>query len=140
MPPTCFSNSPLLINMSFLVTSKDIQVKKGFATERAHQPHSQVYLPDVGTDEVDGPSLQSSIRHLYTLLMPLAWILRGCMWARIAEEVGPVAWPAGSETLGPVDSWGGGWEMVMLGANGGFFTGGWDGTEWGYDVTPLKSP
>ena len=49
-PPACFSNFPLLINVSFLVTSKDIQVEKGFATERAHQPHSQEYLPDVGTD------------------------------------------------------------------------------------------
>ena len=74
--------------------------------------------------EVDGPSLQPSTQHLYTHLMFWTWIWRGCMWAGMASsraegaagEAGPVAWPAGSETSGPVDSWGGGWEMVVLGA------------------------
>ena len=98
--------------------------------------------------EVDGPSLQSSTQHLYTLLVPPTWIQRGCMWAGMASsgaggaagEVGPVAWSAGSETSGHVDSWGGGWEMVALGAKQGFFKGGWDGWGWEHDVTLLKSP
>ena len=98
--------------------------------------------------EVNGPSLQSLTQYLYTLLMPPTWTLRGCMWVRMvssgaggaAEEAGPVAWPAGSVALGPVDSWEGGWEMVVLEAMQGFCMRGWDGTGWEYDAAPFKSP
>ena len=85
-------------------------------------------LEQMVAHEVDGPFLQFSTQHLYTHLMPPTWIQRGCMWAGMASsgaegaagEAGPVAWPAGSETSGPVDSWGGGWEMVTLGQNEAF--------------------
>ena len=60
--------------------------------------------------EVDGPSLQPSTWHLYTLLMPPTWIWRGCMWGGMASSrAAGAAWLAGLETSGPVDSWGGGW-------------------------------
>ena len=72
---------------------------------------------------------------------------RGCMWAgmafskaeRAAGEAGPVAWSAGLETSGPVDSQGGGWVVVVLGAWWGFLEGGWDGRRWECDATPLRS-
>ena len=54
--------------------------------------------------EVDGPSLQPSTWHLYTLLMPPSWMQRGCMWAGIssseaggtAREADSSAWPCRS--------------------------------------------
>ena len=98
--------------------------------------------------EVDGPSLQPSTQHWYMCFVPPTWTLRGCMWAGMsssgagvaAGEVDTVAWPAGSEASGPVDSWRGDWGMVALGARWGFFMGGWDGAGWGYDATPFRSP
>ena len=53
----------------------------------------------IAAHEIDGPSLQSSTQHLYTLLTPPTWTLRGCMWdgmasygaGETAEEGGPVA-------------------------------------------------
>ena len=36
--------------MSFLVMPEDVWIEKGFAAEQAHQPHSQMHLPDMGID------------------------------------------------------------------------------------------
>ena len=98
--------------------------------------------------EVDRPSLQPSIWHLCTLLMPPNWILRGCMSAGITpsktegavEEVDSSACSAGTEASGFLDSWGGRWEMVERGA--------WQDFLGGYEVVgreecktaPLRSP
>ena len=57
-----------------------------------------------------------------------------------AEEADTVAWPTGSETSGPVDSCGGGWELGELGIRQDLFTGGWERRRQEYDVTPLRSP
>ena len=51
-----------------------------------------------------------------------------------------VAWPTGSETLGPVDSLGGCWEREELGLRQGHGKGGWERRKWEHEVTPLKSP
>ena len=48
-PPPPTSHKEFLL-MSFLVMPEDIQIEKGFAAEQAHQPHSQMHLPDMGTD------------------------------------------------------------------------------------------
>ena len=57
-----------------------------------------------------------------------------------AEEADTMAWPAGSEASGPVDSWASGWEPGELGIRQDLFTGGWERRGQEYDVTPLKSP
>ena len=36
--------------MSFFVMPDDVWIEEGFAAEWAHQPHSQVHFPDMGTD------------------------------------------------------------------------------------------
>ena len=75
--------------------------------------------------EVDGPSLQPSTWHLYTLLMPLSWMWRGCIWAGISSsEAGGTAREA--EASGSVDSWEGRWETVAEGAWQAFLGGGED--------------
>ena len=74
--------------------------------------------------EVDGPSLQPSTWHLYTLLMPPNWIQRGCMSAGISpsktevavEEVDSRACSAGTEASGSLDSWG---RLMGNGGRGG---------------------
>ena len=87
----------------------------------------------IAAHEVDGPSLQSSTQHLYTLLMPPTWTLRGCMWAmewpplELGEQLKrQVQWPdlqvQRLQVLWTPE--GGGWEMVVLEAKQGFFTGG----------------
>ena len=98
--------------------------------------------------EVDGPSLQPSTWHWYTHLAPPSWILRGCMSAGMspsgagvaAERAGTVAWPAGPETSGPVDSWGGCWGIGEPGLRQEHDGGGWDTRGWEHKVTPLRSP
>ena len=121
------------------MVSKDIQVEEGLGAEGAHQPNSQMDFPDVGTDS--GPwgwwALCAALSPplIYPFNAPhlnpegLHMGQNGLSGTGgTAEEAGPIAWPAGSETL------------VKLGARWGFFIGGWDGTGWEYDVTPLKSP
>ena len=153
LPHTHFNDSPysILINMTFLWHLSTSGLKK-VLPQREHTNLTPKWTfltwAQMLAHDVDGPSLQPSTWHLYTHLMPPNWILRGCMWAGMASstaegaagETGPVAWPAASETSGPVDSWGGGWEMVALGAKWGFFKGGWDGRGRECNVTPLKSP
>ena len=98
--------------------------------------------------EVDGPSLQPSTWHLYTLLMPPSWMQRGRMWAGIssseaggtAREADSTAWSAGAETSGPVDSWGSRWETVVVGAWWTFLGGGEDMSREECDIAPLRSP
>ena len=84
---------------------------------------------------------------IYVLCAPI-YTLRGCIWAGMspsgagvaAEEADTMAWPVGSETSGPVGSWGDGWETVELGTRQDRFRGGWEERRWEHDVTPLKSP
>ena len=141
----------LLVDMTFLWHLRTSRLKKVLPQrENTSLIPKWAFLTwaQIVACEVDGPSLQPSTWHLYTHLMLPIWIQRGCMWAgmasseaeRAAGEAGPVAWPAASETSGPVDSWGGGWEIVMLGAWWGFLERGRDRRGWECDVTPLKSP
>ena len=68
LPHSHFNDSPYsIIWCDFFVTSENVQVEKGFATKGAHQHHSSVDFPNMGTNggrEVDGPSLQPSTKHL----------------------------------------------------------------------------
>ena len=88
--------------------------------------HTQTPLPkctlhmyaQIVAHEVDGPPVQPSTQHLYTLLMPPNWRWRGCMWVgRASSEAGETAsstcftsFAEGSEALGtaPLGSWGDG--------------------------------
>ena len=98
--------------------------------------------------EVDGPSLQPSTWHLYTHLTPPSWMWRGCILAGItsseagstAGEADCIAWPAGSETSGPVDSWRGRWGTMVDGVWQTFLWGGEAKDVEGCNTGPLRSP
>ena len=142
-PPTCYCN----LIVSFLVVPQDIQVEEGLAIKGAHQPHTQVHFSNMGADSClwGWWALSAAFNRalIYSLSTP-SWILRGCIWAGMspteAGGAGTVAWPSGSEASGPVDSWGGSWEMEELGTRGDLCNGGWERRRWEYEVTPLKSP
>ena len=98
--------------------------------------------------EVDGPSLQPSTWHWYTLLMPPNWMQRGCTLAGISpsktegtvEEADSSACPAGTEASGSLNSWRGGWDMVEEGAWWVLLGGGEDVGRKECNTSPLKSP
>ena len=64
-------------------------LKKGFLQRGHTNPTPKCTLHtwvQMVTWEVDGPSLQPSTWHLYTLLMPPNWMQRGCMWAGMSSS------------------------------------------------------
>ena len=131
---------------------ESIWVEEGLAARGAHQPHPQVHFANMCMEivawEIDGPSLQPSTQHQYTHLMPPSWMQRGCIWVGMAfseaggatGETAFIAWSAGSETSGPVDSWGGRWEMVAEGVQQTFLWGGGAGDTEECNIGPLRSP
>ena len=132
--PKC-NFSYLQINVTLLVMPEGVRVEKGTVAKGAHQPHPKCTLHmcvQMVAWEIDGPSLQPAIWHLYTLLMPPNWMQRGCILAGISpsktegavEEVDSSACSAGPGTSGSLDSWEGRWEMVADGVWQAFFWGG----------------
>ena len=66
-------NEYLQIKVTFLVAPECVQVEESFATRGTHQPHLRCTLhtcAQIVACEVDGPSLQPSTQHQYTLLTP----------------------------------------------------------------------
>ena len=132
----------LLGTMNFPVVPKGIWVQEGLCTGGTCQPHLQIVSAHMCTDgsmwgwqHFTAPSTL----HLYTLLMPQT-TGKGvpCGWGWPPPELGtqlrreppaPVQ-PSttGVDTLGltPMDSWGGGLDMVVVGAGQHFVDrGGW---------------
>ena len=131
----------LQIKMTFLVVLESVWVEEWFATRGTTNPTAKCTMHtcvQIVACEVDGPSLQPSTWHLYTLLMLPNWIWRGCMLVgRASSEAGEVAREAASNTCSiicvtdseasgvtPVGSWGGGWETVPDGVWWAFLGGG----------------
>ena len=68
--------------MGFLVTPKDVWVVERFTTEWAHQPHSKVHFPHMGTDGCPWGSWALFAALNLALIDSFgtpSWILRGCM-------------------------------------------------------------
>ena len=88
--------------------------------------------PGIGT-LIWCPQLNSEGLHVsrYVSHWELKWQLEGA---------DTVAWPTGSETSGPVDSWGGCWEMEELGLRWGCGKGGWDRRRREHEVILLSNP
>ena len=100
------------------------------------------------TWEVDGPSLQPSTWHLYTLLMPTIWMQRGYMWAGISssktggtvKEADSSVCSVETEASGSLDFWWCRWKMVEEGAWQVFLGGGEDVGREECDTAHLRSP
>ena len=100
------------------------------------------------------PSLHPSTQHLYTLLMPPTFRQRGIMWTGMAtsktwetaeegaSSASPIPSTAGAEASGsiPLDSWGGGLDMVAVGVWLHLLGGGGAEDMEDCDTAPLRSP
>ena len=124
---------------------------KRICCRRGTPCHSQVHLAHMHTDGgIWGWWILSAALNLasiYPLDAP-SWMWRGCILVGItsseaggtAGEADYIAWPAGSETSGPVDSWGGRWKTVVDGLWQTFLWGGEAEDVEGCDTVPLRSP
>ena len=147
----------LLIKMTILVVLECVWVEEWSATRGTHQPHLKYTLctcVQIVACEVDGPSVQPSTWHLYTLLTPPNWIERGWMLVeRASSEAGEAAGVAASdccstilvaglEALGvtPIGSWRGRWEIVVDGAWQAFLRGSGAEDMEGCDIAPPRGP
>ena len=136
--------------MTLFMVLECVQVEEGFAAGGAHQPHSQVHLVHMHTDGGTWGwwtlSAALNLASIYPLDVP-SWMQRGCIWAGIASSeaenaaggADSIACLAGSETSGPVDSWGGRWGTVVDRVWQTFLWGGEAEDVEGCDTTPLKS-
>ena len=131
----------LLWTVTPFVMSEGIWVDKCFGTRGTCQPHPQCSLHTcvhIAAHGVDGPYMQPSTQHLYTLLMPPHLKVKGyCAGIATSEAsdsaeeeasgANSVLLPTGPETSVATysDSWGAAWRQLWLGQDR-IFMWGWD--------------